>query len=389
MIIQSLLDNDLYSFTQQQLILHQFPDTHVKYEFKCRNNIDLKFLVEQINKEVDELCQLRFKEDELEYLHTLRYLTKDYIDYLKNFILNRKHINVFIKDNQLAIEIEGSWLDTVMFEIPVLAIVQEVYSRSFPEEIFERAIEEGKLNLERKIQTLDRVLMNITFTDFGTRRRFTRDWHTEVVTKLFEDKRLLETFLGSSNIMLSKLIGFPPTGTQSHQIFCVSQNLPGVDLIDSQKFMLGAWLKEFKGKLGTALSDTISLDVFLRDFEYSYAEAYHGIRIDSGDNFLAGDKIIDHYKKLDIDPMTKFLIFSDGLNFEKIIKIAEYFKDRINVSFGIGTDLTNSVGLEPAQIVIKVTECNGKPVAKLSDSPGKTMCKDQEFVNYLKKVFNI
>jgi len=404
MIIESLLDNDLYSFTVQNLVLHQFSDTHVKYEFKCRNNINLSSYVEQINTEIDQLCQLKFKPDELDYLRTIYYLKKDYVDYLEDFTLKRRYIKVFVKDNQLAIEIEGPWRVTVLFEVPVLAIVQEVYTRNLPEDVREKALKEGVLNFNLKMDyLLEQVKeknLKIKFSDFGTRRRYSKSWHFNLVSLLASTYnkhpenigriyKYRDIFVGSSNVFLSEMHGIAPIGTMSHQLICAAMGLPNVRLVDCQKFMLEAWIKEYRGDLGTALSDTLSLDVFLRDFDRFFCLLYSGIRIDSGNNFISGDKVIAHYKKMKIDPVSKTIVFSDGLDFKKVVQIAEYFKDKINVAFGVGTFLTNDCFIEPAQIVIKMTECNGNPVAKLSDSPGKTMCKDEEFIKYLKKVFKI
>ena len=391
-VIVSLLDTDSYKLSMQQGVLHQFPGTEVEYAFKCRNKADwTPEIVAAINEEVDHLCTLRFTQDELEFMSHFRYLKKDYIDFLSLFQLNRKHIKIWLdENNQLEIRIKGSWLLTIPFEVPVLAIVNEVYNQfTYPNV---SPFYSGRRRLEEKAKLLDEYSRGYTpfyFSDFGTRRRFSFQWQKEVATFLKVEFEPRGMFTGTSNVLLAKTLGLKPIGTMAHEWIQCGQ-ATGVRLIDSQKRMLQAWVDEYRGDLGYALSDTLGSDAFIRDFDQYFAKLYDGARQDSGDPIAWGHKMIQHYKHLGIDPKTKSLIFSDSLDFPKAIKINDTFKGQAKVSFGIGTYLTNDIeGVEPLNVVIKVVRCNGQPVAKISDSIGKGMCEDPEYVAYLKKVFGI
>ncbi len=279
------------------------------------------------------------------------------------------------------IRIKGSWLLTILFEVPVLAIVNEIYyQKTYPGLSPYTA---GRPRLEAKVKL---VPSDLFFSDFGTRRRYNFFFQKEMIKYMIEN---VPTFTGTSNVFFAKTFGLRPIGTMAHEWIQCGQ-ATGVRLIDSQKRMLQAWVDEYRGDLGYALSDTLGVDAFCRDFDQYFAKLYDGVRQDSGDPIAWGHKIINHYKELGIDSRTKSLIFSDSLDFPKAILLNNTFKDKAKVSFGIGTYLTNDLeGLEPLNVVIKVVRCNGQPVAKISDSPGKGMCQDQEYVSYLKRVFNI
>lgn len=384
MIIQSLLDTDLYKFTMMQAVLHQYPAAMVKYKFKCRT-LGYRFTpgqVDEIRHQVKYFCSRSFNEKELSYLGSLRYLTADFIQFLSMYRPNSKYIHIDDHDEcGLRIEIEGPWLHTILFEVPVLAIVSEVASADlnpYPHIL-------GPLR--RKINLLhDKEFHGgyLEFADFGTRRRHSFNVQKEVVRVLREE---CQGFVGTSNVRLAYDNGISAIGTMAHEWIQAHQAL-GPRLIDSQKAAFEAWVKEYRGQLGIALSDTIGVDAFLRDFDLYYCKLFDGVRQDSGDPILFGFKIIDHYNKYGIDPKTKTIVFSDGLTFEKMIELRSKFSHYIGVNFGIGTNLTNDVGKnKPLSIVIKMTECNGQPVAKLSDSAGKTMCEDGGYVTYLKSVF--
>jgi nicotinate phosphoribosyltransferase len=394
MIIKSLLDTDFYSFTQQQAILHQFPSVNVKYKFKCRNEVDLTPHLDEIRYEIDALCNLVFLNEELDYLRSIPFIKVSYIDFLKNFKLQRECVHVYTENKELCIDIKGNWFQTVLFEVPILAIVNEVYfnSLSFVKCPSNPNRGIGWTNLISKIQLVKDYESKFTvphfkFADFGTRRRYARIWQECIVEDLI--KELPSNFIGTSNVYLAKKYGVKPIGTMSHQWIMVGQGLPNVRISESQKYMLDAWVKEYRGDLGIALSDTLGFDAFLQDFDPFFAKLYDGCRHDSGDPFAWCDKLIAHYKKLKIDPRTKAAVFSDGLTFPLALDLCSEFHDQIQTSFGIGTNLTNDCGFDPLQIVIKLTEVNGHPVAKISDSSGKGMCQDAEYLKYLKKVFNI
>jgi nicotinate phosphoribosyltransferase len=387
-IITSLLDQDLYKLTMSQAVLHQFPGAEVEYAFKCRNKaVWTPRIVERINEEVDNLCALKFSQGELEYLSNIRFLKPDYIDFLSLMKLNRKHINVTLDENQqLCIRIKGGWLLTILFEVPILAIVNEIYYQETYPDI--SPYYNGHPRLIQKAKLLE-GLIQFFFSDFGTRRRYSFIWQKEIVKFFVDNFSHSGIFTGTSNVLLAKTFGLRPIGTMAHEWIQCGQ-ATGVRLIDSQKRMLQAWVDEYRGDLGYALSDTLGTDAFLHDFDQYFAKLYDGVRQDSGDPIVWGQRIIQHYKSLGIDPRTKSLIFSDSLDFPKAININETFKDQAKVSFGIGTYLTNDIeGIEPLNAVIKVVRCNGQPVAKISDSPGKGMCEDQEYVTYLKRVFSI
>lgn len=375
-IITSLLDGDFYKFSMQNFVFHRFPNTEVEYTFVCRNEVDLRTVAGKIAAEIKALCELKFTADEIDFLRQQGIFQEDYLEFLKDFKLDFKNVHLSVH-NGFKLKIKGKWVDTILFETPVLAIISELYCKKNREanEFIISYLSNGLLKI---------IPRDIKFADFGTRRRFSKDYHHDVVGQC----KNYRSFVGTSNVMFAKQYNLQPVGTQAHEIFAASQML-APSLRKSQKFILDQWLDEYNGKLGIALTDIITMDAFLRDFSYPLASAYQGCRHDSGDPYVWGNKLIKHYKKLDIDPMTKTAVFSDGLTFDSMIKINDYFKGRISVVFGIGTNLTNNVGITPANIVIKLTKVNGKPVAKISDSPGKTICDDQGYINTLKEVFGI
>ncbi|MBB3105619.1 nicotinate phosphoribosyltransferase [Psychrobacter luti] len=399
-IITSLLDNDLYKFTMLQAMLHQFPQTHGVYRFRCRNNQDTVYpladIKEDLEQQLDSLCELRFLEDELEYLRKLRFMRSDFVDYLELFKLKRRFITVSIDDkNRLCIDIEGPMIQAMFFEVFVLAIVNELYFSALSNA---SVIEEGQRRLDEKVALLHRYAEEqanysrnkqtppFIVADFGTRRRFSKVWQAHVVETLHKAEPKIVS--GTSNVYLAKELGMTPIGTMAHEFMQAFQALD-VRLRDSQKAALEAWVHEYRGDLGIALTDVVGMDAFLRDFDLYFAKLFDGLRHDSGDPYIWGDKAIAHYKKLKIDPRTKILTFSDGLDLNKAWDLHQYFKGQIRTSFGIGTNLTNDMGITPINIVLKLVECNGQPVAKLSDSPGKTMINNDTYLAYLRQVFEV
>ena len=390
MIITSLLDTDLYKFTMMQVVLHQFPGAQVEYKFKCRNpGVQLAPFVDEIRSEIRSLCSLKFKESELRYLRSLRFIKSDFVDFLDLFRLNEKYIQITpLPNGEIDITISGPWLHTILFEIPVLAIVNEVYFRNtqrVPD------LMEGRRRLDTKIAQLQTDgLQALKIADYGTRRRFSRAWHEEVLRVL--SARLgtgpQGQFAGTSNVYFAFLLGLTPLGTMAHEYLQACQAL-GPRLRDSQVFAFESWAREYRGDLGIALSDVYGLNAFLRDFDMFFCKLFDGARHDSGDPFKWGERMIDHYSRNRVDPKTKTLIFSDSLTIPRTIELYKQFAGRCQLAFGVGTNLTNDLGYEPLQIVIKMTRCNGQPVAKLSDTPGKGMCDDEKYLAYLKQVFEI
>lgn len=398
-IITSLLDNDLYKFTMLQAMLHQFPQTHGVYRFRCRNNQDTDYplgtIKEALEQQLDSLCQLRFLADELEYLRSLRFMRSDFVDYLELFQLKRRFITVSTDSkDRLVIDIEGPMIQAMFFEVFVLAIVNELYFNALSDP---SVIAEGQRRLDDKVALLheyakrqaDYKQDNIPpfiVADFGTRRRFSKSWQAHVVETLHKAEPSIVS--GTSNVLLAKNLEMTPIGTMAHEFMQAFQALD-VRLRDSQKAALEAWVHEYRGDLGIALTDVVGMDAFLRDFDLYFAKLFDGLRHDSGDPYAWGEKAIAHYQQLKIDPKTKVLTFSDGLDLQKAWDLHQYFKDRIKTSFGIGTNLTNDMGLTQLNIVLKLVECNGQPVAKLSDSPGKTMINNDTYLAYLRQVFEV
>lgn len=393
-IIQSLLDTDLYKFTMLQVILHQFPQTHSVYEFRCRNKETVYPLADiqaDFERELDALCQLRFQEDELNYLRSLRFIRSDFVDYLELFQLKRRFVQVSPDEQgRLNIRIEGPMIQAMFFEIFILAIVNELYFRRLetPE-----ILAEGERRLQHKAELLHHFAAQqnpndppFLISDFGTRRRYNAAWQEHVVRTLHNAAP--DTFRGTSNVYLAKKLNITPIGTMAHEFLQAFQALD-FRLRNFQKAALESWVHEYRGDLGIALTDVVGMDAFLADFDLYFAKLFDGLRHDSGDPYVWGDKAHAHYKKLKIDSRTKMLTFSDGLDIEKSWALHQYFKDRFKTSFGIGTNITNDLGHTPLNIVLKLVECNRQSVAKLSDTPGKTMTTNNTFLAYLRQVFNV
>ena len=394
-IIQSLLDTDLYKFTMLQVVLHKFPQTDSVYHFRCRNLEEtvypLSDILDDLNQQLDYLCQLQFKSEELEYLRSLRFIKSDFVDYLELFQLKRRFIQASIDDEgRLDIWVEGPMVQAMMFEIFVLAIVNELYFRRIRTD---EVLAEGQRRLEAKVELLKYYAKEqnskqppFLVSDFGTRRRYSFEWQKHVIEEFH--KAAPSIFRGTSNVLIAMQLDLTPIGTMAHEFLQAFQALD-VRLSDFQKSALETWVQEYRGDLGIALTDVVGMDAFLRDFDLYFAKLFDGLRHDSGDPYEWGDKAYEHYKKLKIDSKTKMLTFSDGLNLEKAWDLHNYFKDRFQVSFGIGTNLTNDMGQTPLNIVLKLVECNGQSVAKISDSPGKTMTDNDTFLAYLRQVFKI
>jgi nicotinate phosphoribosyltransferase len=388
-VIHSLLDTDLYKFTMLQTFLHSFPGNQAVYEFRCRNKpaYPLADLKGEVETQIDHLCTLHLTETELEYLATKRYFKSDFIDFLRIFRLQRRYITVETQGADLTIIARGPQIHVMAFEVFVLSIVNEIYFRRFDQQ---SALHEGRQRLGRKIELLCTLQEERTYPfemfDFGTRRRFSREWQAKVV-RTFADE-LPAIFKGTSNVYLAKQYGLASIGTMAHEYLQTFQAV-GVQLRNFQKAALEAWVQEYRGDLGIALTDVVGMDAFLADFDLYFAKLFDGLRHDSGDPIEWGEKALSHYEKLRIPALTKRLVFSDGLDLPKALEIWRHFADRVQCGFGIGTHLTNDVGLTPLNIVMKLVECNGQPVAKLSDSPGKTMCTDETFLAYLRQVFKV
>ena len=389
-IINSLLESDMYKFSMGQVIYHQFSDYKTTWTFKCRNE-DVIFseeMVQEIDEQITHYCTLRFTEEELQYLDSIKWIKGSYIDFLRLWHPRREDIVISLTNGKLDIEATGTWLNTSMYEIPILAIVNEVYFRMKYD--YNELIESFKERLDDKLEALNTFKYRLSnFSEFGLRRRLSSEAQ-EMVVKAFANptNRFCKDthFVGTSNVYLAKKYGVKPVGTMAHEfIMCVGQGNHKHNPSYSNWYMMDSWVKEYGVLNGIALTDTITTECFLKDFQLTFATLFSGVRHDSGDPIKWGEKIIEHYQDLGIDTKTKTLLFSDSLNFEKATMLNEHFKNRINVAFGIGTYLSNDTCVKPLNIVMKVTKCNGQDVAKLSDCEGKNMCKNPEYIDYLKR----
>lgn len=390
-IITSLLETDMYKFSMGQAIYHQFSDYKTTWSFKCRNK-DVKFtdeMVAEIKEQIQAYCKLRFTEDELQYLDSIKWIRDSYVDFLR--LWSPRYEDFTITNDGacgLSIEVEGTWLNTSMYEIPTLAIVNEVYFRMAYD--YEDLLESFKERLNTKFENLKSGHWYAgTFSEFGLRRRLSAEAQELVVEKFSHLNDTLHSasrFIGTSNVYLAKKFGLTPVGTMAHEwIMCTGQGNHKHNPAYSNWYALDAWVKEYGVLNGIALTDTITTDCFLRDFQLTYATLFSGVRHDSGDPYVWGEKMLEQYRKLGIDTKTKTLLFSDSLDFERADKLYRYFCKDINVAFGIGTYLSNDTKVPALNIVMKVTRCNGMDVAKISDVEGKGMCKNPDYVDYLQR----
>lgn len=388
-IINSLLETDMYKFSMGQTIFHQFTSYKTTWTFKCRNK-DVHFtdeMVEEIREQVQAFCQLRFTEEELEYLDNITWIKGTYVDFLRLWQSRYEEFTITTDAPcGLAIDAAGTWLNTSMYEIPVLAIVNEVYFRMAYD--YDVLLKQFKRRLDEKVRLLEEDTYRLSdFSEFGLRRRLSAEAQEMAVKAIAEVELPADShFIGTSNVYLAKKFNLKPVGTMAHEwIMCTGQGNHKHNPAYSNWYALDAWVKEYGILNGIALTDTITTDCFLRDFQLTYATLFSGVRHDSGDPYEWGDKMIAHYNSLGINPRTKTLLFSDSLDFERATALYDYFKDKAKVAFGIGTFISNDTDEEPLNIVMKTTKCNGMDVAKISDVAGKGMCKNPDYVDYLNR----
>lgn len=392
-ILTSLLDTDAYKLHMQQAVFHHYPDVTVAAEFRCRNQEQLGQYVDEIKHQMSLMENLRLTDDEFRYLQSLPYFKQDYLNWLKNWYYDSRLVKIANQDGQLFVRIEGKWLDVILWEVPLLAVISEIVHRDRSPNIgVKEAINHLKDKLVHFQQTTAKLnVADFHLMDFGTRRRYSFAVQKAVVAHL---KEHFPNFNCTSNYLLAYQFGLKPVGTQAHEWFQAHQRLTE-NLADCQYKALQVWLDEYPKDLDIALTDCITMDAFLNDFDFNLATSYQGLRHDSGDPIEWGEKAIAHYQRLGIDPTTKLLVFSDSLNLDKAIKIYCHFYNRVKLSFGLGGHLTCDIpatdnsNTKSLNIVIKLVECNGKSVAKLSDSPGKTISQDTLFIEELKRTFNV
>jgi nicotinate phosphoribosyltransferase len=384
-IINHLTDTDFYKYTMGQAIFHNIKNAHTKWELTIRSKgVKTGYLKDEVNYQIDHLCELKHGTDELQFLDSIPYLTYDFIEYLEDFRLKRKYINVESYDDQLHITAEGPEERIHWYETLVMPIVQELWMADQEGVDYEL----GKKNLDAAIDKYNKLWnegKKFQLADFGTRRRASYDWHEYVVRRLIE-KCL--AFVGTSNVYLAMKFGVKPIGTFAHSWKMLFQGLKGIRTEDSQEAAFETWAKEFDGDLGIFLSDTYGFLAFLKAFTKRYMKLASGARHDSNDPFLWGDLFIAALKYNQIDPMTKVACFSDSLNDDKVVDIVNYFWNRILISIGQGTFLTNNVGGNPLNMVMKMQEVNGIKAVKMSDCPGKTNCHDEDRIKEIIHAFN-
>ena len=382
-IVISLLDSDLYKFNMDQVIFHKHTDLCGQYFFKCRNK-DVVFTAEmaaEINAQIDHLCTLSFTKDELDYLRSIRFIKNDYVEFLRLWRPIRDYVSVVLTDDgELQIVVDGPLFSAMQFEIYLLEIVNEVYFRmKYDYEVLKKSAEE---KLDAKIKALNDGTYTFKFAEFGCRRRLSREWEDVVVRRLAQET---DKCVGTSNVYLAMKYDLTPIGTYAHEYVQMYQGIDRIPLAYTNHYAMRDWYAEYDGDNGTALTDTITTDLFLKDFTRSMVNNYNGVRHDSGDPYEWGEKIIRHYESLGVDPKTKLLLFSDSLDFDRAQGLYDHFKDRTKVSFGIGTFCSNDTCEKALNIVIKLQYVNGRPVAKLSDNPEKSMCRDPQYLDYLKR----
>lgn len=362
----SFLDQDLYTFTVGQAVMEHYPDVEVEYEFKDRKGIRFfKQFLQRLEDNIDSLEDIVPEKQEIDFLRRkCPYIKPHYLEYLSSYRFNRDEVDCRLVDEKLCIKVIGYWHRTIFWEVPLLSTICETYYGSDVEEYTNSYAKEGLTKARIKSHHLRKNGVN--FADFGTRRRhsycFQRDFNSVAKENDF--------YLGTSNTDIANFFNVKPIGTMSHQW------IMGISALESlrhaNRFAMEKWVETYDGSLGIMLPDTFGTEAFFKDFTGKYPKLFDGVRHDSGCPYKFGDRVIQHYKEQGIDPTSKTIVFSDGLTTEKAVAINSYFKDRIKCSFGIGTHFTNDVdGVDPMNIVIKLSKVNNIPVVKLSDEPGK------------------
>ncbi len=382
-VVWSLLDTDLYKFNMDQVIFHKHTDLSGEYYFRCRTPgvVFTPEMLDEINQQIDFLCALRFRKEELDYLRSIRFIKNDYVEFLRLWHPIRDYVETGLReDGTLEIAVRGPLFSAMQFEIYLLEIVNEVYFRMRYD--YTALEESAKARLDAKIRAFRDGTYTFSFAEFGCRRRLSRVWEDVVVRRLTSET---ENCVGTSNVYLAMKYGLKPIGTYAHEFVQMYQGIDSIPLAYTNHWALEDWYDEYRGDNGTALTDTVTTDLFLLDFNRAMVNNFNGVRHDSGDPFVWGEKMIAHYESYGVDPKTKLLLFSDSLDFDRAQALWEHFKDKAKVSFGIGTFCSNDTDEEALNIVIKLQTVNGKPVAKLSDTPEKSMCRDEEYLEYLKR----
>ncbi len=370
-MIESMLDNDLYKLTMQQAVHCLYPRAEARYVFINRRHTTFPDgFVERLQTAIGRMADLSLSEEELAYLEqTCYFLTPVYLDFLKHYRFSPGDVAVRSVKGQLALTVEGPWYRTILWEVPLMAMISELYFAMTAPQIRSRD-EQRRINVAKSRQLKE---SGVIFADFGTRRRFSAENQRTVIADMLSVEG--NTLIGTSNIHFARGFGVKPIGTHAHEWFMFHGAEHGYR--QANKAAIDAWTAVFQGNLGIALTDTYTTDAFLETFDSVKARLFDGVRQDSGDPYEFVDKIVAHYRKLRINPMNKTIVFSDGLDTATAMAIKEYCSGKINASFGIGTHLTNDVGPRALNMVIKLSHCRNSadsswtPTIKLSDTEGK------------------
>ena len=386
-MIVSMLDNDLYKFTMQNAVVKLFPRSKVRYLFINRGKTEFPDgFAEELRKKVYELSKLNLKEEEKQFLKDkCYYLDPTYLDFLCGYRFDPSEVGIVQTGSNLQVSVEGYWYRTILWEVPLMALISELYFKMTKQ----KSADELTVVDEARKKAVFFNNLDVKIADFGTRRRYSSDVH-ELVVKAFKNygKRC---FTGTSNVYFAYKYDLTPIGTHAHEWFMFHAAKYGFKI--ANELALENWVRVYRGDLGIALSDTFTSDVFYEAFDTKFAKLFDGVRQDSGDPIVFADKTIAHYKKLRIDPTSKSIIFSDGLNPAAVEKIADYMRGKAKISFGIGTNLTNDVGVKPLNIVIKLVEAkpenhDWEHTVKLSDTMGK-YTGDLGQIELCKRILNI
>lgn len=369
-MIPSILDNDFYKFTMQCAVIKLFPNRKSSYEFINRGKHKFPEGFDTLlQTEINKMRQLSLSKKEKKFLQKqCPYLPPTYIDFLEGYRYDSNEVSVKQNGNNLKVSITGYWYRTILWEVPLLFLISELYykAHNLARESDEKIINKTK----EKLKTFDNL--GIKFAEFGTRRRHSFDVHNIVAKTLSETPN--NSFIGTSNVYLAMQNNIKPIGTHAHEWFMFHAAEYGFKMANSMS--LEHWTDVYRGDLGVALSDTYTTEVFFKQFDKKFSKLFDGVRHDSGDPIEFANKTIEHYKKLGINPLYKYIVFSDGLNQDKVTEITKACKGKIGISFGIGTSLTNDTGLQPMNIVIKLTKVltsdnDWVDTVKLSDEPNK------------------
>ena len=381
--IPSILDNDTYKLSMGNVVLRLFPRLNVQYELINRGGTEFPpGFADGLQFSLSRLSHLALGVEEKRFLLArCPYLDPAFIDFFEGYRYDPHEVELSQEGGDLKVCIRGPWYRTIFWEVLLMAIISEQYfinSKAEPlpkEELRQKVLEKKKI-----IQDL-----GVSLADFGTRRRFSLDNHRMVV------HILRDVLSGTSNLYLAMINNLKPIGTVAHELFMSLAALYGYRM--ANQITMEKWVEIFHGDLGIVLSDTYTTDVFLQSFDRKFAKLFDGVRQDSGDPIEQAGKIITHYESLGIDPTTKTIVFSDNLNLDKVAHIHEWCKGKIRDSYGVGTFLTNDVGVKPLNFVIKLTAVQNKggewlPTVKLSDVPSKNTGPKNE-VDLCKKVLRI